>query len=169
MTSSIGTTHTYIPPSLAIKPGNKVLSIGAEVDRLQPELSARVGITGLLVIAEIGRDISQQSVCAKLDATTTKFDRIYCRMLLSEMSPKRARSTIIKMLNKLEVGGRLVLEEVQAHISYERPKRTTGTTIRNFLESMRYKVTHTPAMPFFYNLEGVAHPKLAQISLTKYY
>lgn len=169
MTSSIGTTPSFIPPSLAIKPGNKVLSIGFEVNRLEAELTERVGKTGLLVIADMSKDISKQAAHAKLDSIDTKFDRIHCRMLLSQMPPKSARSTIIKMLNKLEIGGRLVLEEVQTHLAYVQPKRTTITTIQNFLESLRYKVTHTPPMPFFYNLEAAAHPGIAQISLTKYY
>ena len=174
MTPSIGTIPYFIPPSLAIKPGNKVLSIGIGVNALESELAARVGIAGLLVIAEMSIKSSKQAVHAKLDSIDTKFDRIHCRLLLSEMPPRGARSTIIKMLNKLEIGGRLVLEEVHqaeihAHLPYQQSKRTTTTTIENFLESLRYKVTHTPSASFFYNLESCAHPKIAQISLTKYY
>lgn len=164
MTVSIGTTPYSLPPSLAIKPGNKVLSIGFGVKELEPELTARVGKAGLLVIAEMSKQMSKQTVHAKLDSIDTKFDRIHCRLLLSEMPPRGARSTIIKMLNKLEFGGRLVLEEV-----HQQSKRTTTATIKNFLESMRYKVTHTSPAPFFYNLESATHPNIAQISLTKYY
>lgn len=158
-----------IPPSLAIKPGNKVLSIGFGVKALELELTARVEKTGLLVIAEMPNEPSKQVVHAKLDSINTKFDRIHCRLLLSEMTPKWARSIVVKMLDKLEVGGRLVLEEALTHQPFQQVKRTTSITIKNFLESLRYKVTHVPPTPCLYNLEAIPHPNIAQISLTKYY
>lgn len=169
MTSSIGLSYNTLPVPLAIKPGHKVLSIGYGVGSMRQELTERVGLAGLLVIADISHNMSAQEMHATLDSISTSLDRIHCRLVLSQMPPKKARKLVMKMLNKLDTGGRLVLEEVTTHLSYEQPKKASLTTIKNFLESMRYKVTYWPPLPFFYTPESLPHPNIAQISLTKYY